>query len=157
MRRLMLVLICAVLVALTASYAVHVRAQAGDLKVEATPNQLWPPNDKMIRIRLDGYCGGSTGIPGGFCLKGYPCNCCEALQILGVSSNEPIVPGVDYEFSDTCVYYPAGPELWLKSARAEEGPGRKYHIQVRECDGEGCCAERTRTVTVTVPHDQRQR
>lgn len=164
MRKLALVSVCAVLVVVAAFYGIHARAQAsGDtFTVEATPNQLWPPNNEMVPIHMGGYCDwqGTGG-----CSRDRPCECCEAFKILGVSSNEPIQPGVDYQVANnTC---PSGsgrsvPKLWLRATRAGSGDGRHYSIDVQECRPLPdphfyCCAKRIVTVTVTVPHDQGNR
>lgn len=164
MRKVALVfLTCAAVAVLVASYVVQVRAQAGDtFQVEATPNRLWPPDGRMVPIHLGGYCDwqGSGG-----CNRDGPCECCEAISIVGISGNEPIQEGVDYAVANnTC---PSGsgrsvPKLWLKATRAGSGGGRTYSINFRECRPLPpphfyCCARRIVTVAVTVPHDQRER
>lgn len=108
------------------------------ISVTSTPNVLWPPNHKMIAVRLTAMvrdlCGGTswkiTGISSS-----------EAVNDKGSGNTAP-----DWEITG----------LHTAKLRAERsgitGP-RFYTITVVATDGAGNESQ-PRTVTVTVPHDQ---
>ncbi|SRR6266446_5377895 len=99
----------------------------------ATPNVLWPPNHKMVPVSLTIV---STGDPSPVC------------QVSSVTSNEPVAfPG---EF-DWVVTDPLTVEL--RAERAGSGGGRVYTITAT-CTN--ALSSVSRTVTITVPHDQGQ-
>jgi len=94
-------------------------------------NSLWPPNNKLVEVRLtattDAGCGSVS------------------CRILSVTSNEPISQGVDWVLT--------GPlTLNLRATRSGLGNGRVYTITVQCTDGSANSV--TKTVTVTVLHDQ---
>lgn len=105
--------------------------------VSATPNVLWPPNHKMVAIkvqaRVTDTCSTTTW------------------KITGVTSNE----AADAKGSGK-----SAPEwqitgdhtLKLRAERSGKGSGRIYTITIQAKDASGNTA--SKTVTVTVPHDQ---
>jgi parallel beta-helix repeat protein len=98
----------------------------------ATPNNLWPPNRKMIDVTV-GVTVADDSDPSPVC------------KITGVSSNEAVDP------SDWSLTGPL--ELSLRADRDGLGAGRIYSIVVTCTNASKLSA--TRTVTVAVPHDVR--
>jgi len=97
----------------------------------ASPNLLWPPNHKVVPVALSATTSGGCGR--------------VSCQIVGVSSNEPASADGDWQIT--------GPlTLLLRAERLGAGDGRVYTITVQCTDEKGNTA--SRTVTVTVPHDQ---
>jgi hypothetical protein len=106
--------------------------------VSATPNVLWPPNHKMVRVKVSAEvtddCSSTTW------------------KIISVSSNEAANgagernPGPDWVIS-------GDHEVRLRAERAGNGNGRIYTITVQATDAEGNVSGPS-TVTVKVPHDQ---
>jgi hypothetical protein len=97
----------------------------------ASPNLLWPPNHKLVPVALSATTSGGCGQ--------------VSCQIVGVSSNEPASADGDWQIT--------GPlTLLLRADRLGAGSGRVYTITVQCTDEKGNTA--SRTVTVTVPHDQ---
>ncbi len=144
MKKLSLVLVGAVIVLLIVSYLVYAQQQQNHAPtVLATPNQLWPPNGKMIPIKLEVFC------PQG-CSRENPCPCCANWHIVSVTSEHEPLSTDDYVIDNSACPHPT---LLLKSERLGNGNGRTYIITVEE-DQEICCHPRFNTVTVTVPHDQ---
>ena len=104
----------------------------------ATPNVLWPPNNKMVRIALNVV---ATDI-------------CSSVTcgIKSVTSDEP--PKAHGKGANSSDWTITGPQtLLLRATRADKGDGRTYSITVECRDTSGNTA--TKVVTVTVPHDQR--
>jgi hypothetical protein len=99
----------------------------------AVPAVLWPPNHQMVSIQLQAVVSDSCGN--------------TTWRIVGVTSNEPSSG-------------PTGPNwvitgdhsLLLRADRAGAGTGRVYTIKVSAQDDAGNSS--SKTVTVTVPHDQ---
>jgi HYR domain len=109
--------------------------------VTATPNSLWPPDKTMVPVTI--------GVSVTDVCSSNPAGRC---QIISVSSNEP---------DGTTQWQITGPlTLNLKADRfgthvpgtPPGSGGRIYTITVRCTDGSGNAS--TKTVTVTVPHDQ---
>jgi hypothetical protein len=101
--------------------------------LSATPNQLWPPNNKMNEVTINytstDNCPGAT-------------NC-----VLSVSTNEP--SGVlDYIVKDAH-------HLKLRAKRNGSGDGRIYTITTRCTDQAGNVS--SSSTTVTVPHDMSEK
>jgi len=96
----------------------------------AKPNILWPPNHKMVPVVV-------TATPSGDCIA-------IACQIVSVTSNEALAPDD--------VVITGALTVNLRAERSGNGSGRVYTIMVQCTDAAGNVA--TRTVTVTVPHDQ---
>jgi len=98
----------------------------------AAPNVLWPPNHKMgpvaVSVSASGGCGDAS------------------CRITSVSSNEPVDADGDWVITGSLT-------LNLREDRLGNGTGRVYTITVECIDGSGNST--TKTVTVTVPHDQR--
>jgi hypothetical protein len=106
--------------------------------IRASPNQLWPPNHKMVpvTVRVDAVdaCGGPV-----------------TNKIVSVASNEPANGTGD---GNTPVDWAITGDLTLtlRAERAGTGNGRVYTITVASTDTHGNTS--TGTVTVTVPKNQ---
>jgi hypothetical protein len=94
----------------------------------ATPNSLWPPNNKMVPV--------TVGIAKANEHWNLTC------KIIGVNSNEPVDKGDVVLTGDLT--------LNLRATRLGVGVGRVYSITVRCTDPKGVYVDLT--VTVTVPH-----
>ena len=106
--------------------------------VMANPSVLWPPNHKMIPIKVTvnatDACGPVTW------------------KIVGVASNEPVNDRGDGNTSpDWQITGDQG--LKLRAERSGRGDGRVYTITVQARDAAGNLSA-TKTVKVTVPHSQ---
>jgi hypothetical protein len=105
--------------------------------VSADPNVLWPPNHKMIAVKVHAEvtdtCGPATW------------------KILHVSSNEAEnAKGSGHTSTDWKIT--GDHTLTLRAERLGKGSGRVYTITIQASDVSGNTAQKT--VTVTVPHDQ---
>jgi len=105
--------------------------------VSADPNVLWPPNHKMIAVKVHAEvtdtCGPATW------------------RILHVSSNEAAnAKGSGHTSTDWKIT--GDHTLTLRAERLGKGSGRVYTITIQASDVSGNTAQKT--VTVTVPHDQ---
>jgi hypothetical protein len=110
----------------------HVRPPA-IASVGATPNVLWPPNNRMVRVSVDvGVSDDSDPAP--------------ACRITGVSSNEPI--------AETGWQITGPLTVDLLAQRFGTGAGRLYTLSV-SCTNSSELSS-TATVGVSVPHDQRK-
>jgi hypothetical protein len=107
-------------------------------RLVASPDVLWPPNDRMVKVSImldasDG-CGPTT---------------CAIVKVavLDTSSNiaQPAKPG-DWALD--------GDFLQLRAARSPSGGARVYIITIECSDLSGNKVHRA--TTVTVPHDQRK-
>ena len=96
----------------------------------ADPNVLWPPNHKMVPVTI-------TANPLGECSA-------VACKIVSVTSNEKLAADDVVITGDLTVN--------LRAQRSGKGSGRVYTITVQCTAADGSSA--TKTVTVTVPHDQ---
>jgi len=97
--------------------------------VSATPNSLWPPNHKMVKVKvgveaIDG-CGTVTS------------------KIISVTSNE-LGGRADWKLTGAL-------SLDLRAERSGKGNGRTYTVTVESADEAG--NKTTSQVTVVVPHD----
>ena len=104
--------------------------------VTATPNVLWPPNHKMVSVRVQAHvtdtCGPSTW------------------KIVSVSSNEAAdAKGSGHTATDWQIT--ADHTLKLRAERSGKGTGRIYTITIQATDASGNTSRKT--LTVTVPHD----
>jgi hypothetical protein len=107
--------------------------------VSATPSSLWPPNHKMVPVTIAVDASDM-------------CDDAPACRITSVTSNEPSNTIGDGNTSpDWLITGPLGVEL--RAERMGPGSGRVYTITVQCTDASGN-AGATRTVVVTVPHDQ---
>jgi len=107
--------------------------------VAATPNTLWPPNHKMVAVNVavsvSDVCSGTA-----------------SCQIVSVTSNQPINGTGDGDTAPDWVI--TGPlTLNLRAERAGNLESRIYAVTVACTDGSGNSS--TKTVFVTVAHDQR--
>jgi hypothetical protein len=99
--------------------------------LNAKPNILWPPNKKMVPVSVSVNTTDGCGA--------------VSCQIVNVTSNEPVIPGVDWII--------AGPlTINLRADRLGKGNGRIYTITVQCTDGAGNNTQKD--VLVKVPHDQ---
>lgn len=108
--------------------------------VSASPNTLWPPNHKMVRVNVAVSASDN----------------CSAVtsRITSVTSNEPVNGRGDGNTAPDWIV--TGPlTLLLRSERAGPGTGRIYTITVQSSDASGNVS--TATTTVVVPHDQRKK
>jgi len=95
----------------------------------ASPNVLWPPNDRMVSVKVTASASSCSAVK---------------CKIVSVTSNEPAA-GDSTITGDLTVN--------LRARRSGDGKsGRVYTIAVQCTDAAGNTT--TKTVTVTVPHDQ---
>ncbi len=110
------------------------------MRVTPAPAVLWPPDRRMVPVSLD-------------VLVRDLCDPAPSVALTGVASTEPGMGGgsqiadADLGTDDRAIR--------LQAARDGNGPGRIYLVTYRVVDQTGNSA--TRTMTVTVPHDQRPR
>lgn len=97
----------------------------------ASPNSIRPPNGKMVPVTLTAASSGGCGT--------------VSYSILSVTANEPI------QANDFAITGPLS--LNVRADRLGNGNGRVYTITVKATDSSANTA--AKTVTVTVPHDQR--
>jgi hypothetical protein len=104
----------------------------------ASPNLLWPPNHKMVPVRVRFTTQGN-------CKEGLSC------KITSVSSNEPVNGLGD---GDTAPDWAITGDLSvnLRAERSGTGSGRVYTITLTCTDVLGNSS--TGTANVTVPHDR---
>jgi len=114
---------CTATVTVTSSATLTIKS------LTAKPSILWPPNDKLVPVRVIARTTGS----------------CSAVtcKIVSVTSNEPIT-------SEDAVIT-GNLTVKLRASRLASGTGRVYTLTVQCTDAAGNVA--TKTVTVTVPHD----
>jgi hypothetical protein len=97
-----------------------------------SPSEIWPPNNKMVDVRVDyavkGSCSGSPTVK------------------LTLTSNEPINPS-DWQVVDAHT-------IRVRAQRLGGGSGRIYSVVITATDPLGSAA--TTTLRVTVPHDMRK-
>ncbi len=116
----------------TGTFTVTVRDTTAPVisSLTASPNSIWPPNKKMVAVTLSAAASDAAGV--------------TSLQILSVTTNEPD--------NKTQWQITGALTLNLLADRQGSGNGRIYTITVGATDAAG--NQSTRTVTVTVPHDQ---
>jgi Big-like domain-containing protein/lamin tail-like protein len=105
----------------------------------ANPSTLWPPNHKMVSVTVS---------------YSVTDNCTPTASVvcdLTVSSNEPPSPAGDGHSSAQWKVVDAH-HIQLSSERDGGGTGRIYTVTITCKDGSGNTA--TKTLTVTVPHNQ---
>jgi uncharacterized repeat protein (TIGR01451 family) len=105
----------------------------------ARPNTLWPPDHRMVPVTAS---VAASDI----------CDTASKCQIVSVSSNEPVNGLGD---GDKAPDWQITGDLTvnLRAERSGSGPGRTYTITVQCTDTSG--NNSTKTVAVTVPHDQK--
>jgi len=107
--------------------------------VSASPNRLWPPNHRMVPVAV------SVSVTD-------VCDPTPDCQIISVASNEPEDGLGDGDTAPDWII--TGPlTVLLRAERSGTGTGRVYTMTVRCTDHSGNSS--TATVTVTVPHSQR--
>jgi hypothetical protein len=102
--------------------------------VTATPNTLWPPNDRLVPVALSGVTD--------------PDGDQVALSIGGVTQDEPTGHNPDAKLG------PASNQAKLRARRSGHGDGRVYRIAFKANDGRG--GECSGTATVSVPRKKRK-
>jgi hypothetical protein len=106
-------------------------------RVTVNPLTLWPPNHKMVDIRITAQvtdtCGPATW------------------KILSVTSNEPVTGGEDEDNGPDWIIT-GDHTLQLRAERSGKGKGRIYSITIQASDQSG--NHSTKVVTVTVPHNK---
>jgi dipeptidyl aminopeptidase/acylaminoacyl peptidase len=98
--------------------------------VHATPESLWPPNQKLVAVSL----AGATDPDGD----------AVTLAVTGVTADEPI--------AGDFVLGPAANEVKLRAERDPHGDGRVYSLEFEAADGRG--GKCTGLATVTVPRNR---
>ncbi len=98
----------------------------------ATPNVLWPPNNKLVPVTLAATAADN-------CTSSLNC------RIVSITSNEP-------GSGDIVITGDLTAEL--RAQRLGGGTGRFYTITIECTDGDG--NKKTSNVAVSVPHDQRK-
>ena len=106
--------------------------------VSASPNTLWPPNNKMVSVAVTVTAVDDWDPSPVSAIVGVTCN--EAISNPNSSDNP------DWEYTENPLV------VLLRAARDGSGSGRVYTIRI-------CCMDHSgnkawRTVDVTVPHDQ---
>jgi hypothetical protein len=101
----------------------------------ATPNILWPPNNKLVEVHVSAIvadgCGQATW------------------EVFKVEADEPLCAD-DFEFAEN------DQTVRLRAARLGDADSRTYTLWLRATDESGNESEPA-SVTVTVPHDQRNK
>ncbi len=106
--------------------------------IQATPSILFPPNNKMVPVKIQVDASDNAGTPG--------------YRIVGVSSSEPQSANNKRQLDSD--YRITGPlSLELRAERSGQERSRIYSITVECRDEAGNVA--TVTTDVIVPHDQR--
>jgi hypothetical protein len=106
--------------------------------LSASPSVLWPANHKMVSVTVKVVASDS-------------CDAAPTVKIISVTCNEPVNgPGdgnttPDWQITSSLT-------LDLRAERSGTGNGRVYMITVQATDTSG--NRSTKTVSVTVPHDQ---
>jgi hypothetical protein len=101
----------------------------------ASPDSLWPPNHKMVKVTLRVMTTDNCGTP--------------AWKIISVQSNEPVNGLGDGDTSPDWQIL-GDHQLFLRAERSGKGSGRVYTITLQASDASGNLSD-SKTVTVTVP------
>lgn len=108
-------------------------------RVIATPAVLWPPNHKMVPVRItigaSDNCGGTP-----------------QCRIVSVTSNEPVNGLGDGDTAPDWQVFPGSFLVNLRAERSGQGSGRIYTVDVQCSDGDGNISPAS-TVQIRVPHD----
>ena len=107
----------------------------------ATPQNLWPPNHKMISVTIDGVMDEDSVYND------------VVLIITGVTQDEPVNGLGDGDSSPDAVVQPGNPAdtVLIRAERSGEGNGRVYWVDFIAGDGFESC---TGSVGVTVPQNR---
>jgi photosystem II stability/assembly factor-like uncharacterized protein len=102
---------------------------------QAVPNLLWPPNRKLVPVRIAGVTDP----------EGSP----VTITIIRVMQDEPVNGRGDGDTSPDALLQ--GDSVLLRAARSGTGNGREYRVEFTAEDGDGrVCAG---VVSVVVPHN----
>jgi hypothetical protein len=110
-------------------------------KVRATPPILWPPNHKMVPVRVTVTASDN-------------CSGTPQCGIVSVASNEPVNGLGDGDTSPDWQFIPGSLMVNLRAERSGQGSGRIYTVGVQCSDAAGNISP-VKTQPVNVPHDQR--
>ena len=116
---------------------------APTLNVTLSPNMLWPPNHKLVKITATIDASDT-------------CDVSPTVKLLSITSNEPDnglgdgntrddIQGAEFGTDDR--------EFLLRAERSGTGSGRLYSVTYETVDASGNVTEAT--AEVTVPHDHR--
>jgi hypothetical protein len=106
-------------------------------KVNPNPNTLWPPNHKMVPVKVR------------VSVKDI-CDAAPSCKIISVNSNEPVKGKGGDRYPDWKIT--GDLSLKLRAERSPKGSGRVYTIRVRCTDDSG--NRSIKSGKVTVPHDR---
>ncbi len=125
--------------ATSGSFTVTVRDTTAPAFLSLTPSvgTLWPPNHRMVAVRLTALAADVVGI--------------ASLKIVGVTSSEPDNGLGDGDTAGD-IQVTGDLTLNLRAERGGKGNGRTYTITVEARDAAGNAT--TRTTTVSVPKSQ---
>jgi hypothetical protein len=128
--------------AATGSFTVTVRDTKPPViaKVTANPGQLWPPNHKMVSIKL--------GVTASDAVTPLP-----ACRVVSVTSNEPLNGTGDGNTEADWTFSGVGLDLSLRAEHAGTITDRIYTVAVQCKDAAGNNSL-PKTVALVVPHDQ---
>jgi hypothetical protein len=110
-------------------------------KVSATPSMLWPPNHKMVPVRV-------------IITASDNCSGTPKCGIVSVASNEPVNGLGDGDTTPDWQFFSNSLIVNLRAERSGQGSGRIYTVGVQCRDASG--NKSLSTVQVRVPHDQRE-
>jgi len=108
--------------------------------LRATPNTLWPPNHRLVAVRILAAARDSVDPS-------------PVTRIVSVTSNEPVKGSCDGDTSPDWILT-GHLTLKLRAERSAHGRGRIYTITVASRDRFGNSS--LRTTTVTVPRNRRR-
>ena len=111
------------------------KVPAMTFEVAVTPEIIWPPNNKMVRIAAN-IAVSQAGAP------------TPTVGLVSITSNEPLGSGDIQE----AAFGADDRTFLLRATRLGSGRGRTYTVTYRATDFVGASA--LRTATVRVPHDQ---
>ena len=121
------------------SFTVTVRDTAAPafLSLTASPQSLWPPNHKMVAVRLTALAGDTVGI--------------SSLKIVSATSSEPDNGLGDGDTAGD-IQVTGDLTLNLRAERSGTGSGRIYTVTVEARDAAGNAS--TKSVYITVPRNK---
>jgi hypothetical protein len=123
-----------------ASTATVVDTVPPSLTVQASPACLWPPNHKLVPLRLGRELIATAR---------DVCDAAPSVRIVRIDSSEPVDARGDGHTSPDVSFGPAG--ACLRAERSGAGRDRIYRVVVEATDASGNATQSA--VDVTVPHD----